>query len=103
METSRQVRYFLIAAVLLLGVWWAFASAAEEEKTAYPNGQFLITGGALKERLRSEPLVIIDVRADKYFDGKMIPGAIRLPWTAFRQDSAAANMGGLFVGADKAQ
>ena len=103
MNTPRTFRHLLIASILLLGVWWAFASAGQEQAADYPNAHFLVTGVELMERLEQEPIVVIDVRDDEFFDGKMIPGAIRLPWTMFRSDSRAANMGGLFVGTEQAQ
>lgn len=91
-----------IALALLLGVWWALASAATTGK-AYPNGQYLLSAAELMQRQQQEPLVIVDVRTDEYFDGKLIPGAIRLPWSQFRHDDPASNMGGLFVGPAEAQ
>jgi thiosulfate/3-mercaptopyruvate sulfurtransferase len=95
-------RFTTIALVLLLGVWWALASAATSDKT-YPNGQYLMSAGELMQRQRQEPLVIVDVRTDEHFDGKLIPGAIRLPWSKFRRADPASNMGGQFVGAAEAQ
>ena len=47
--------------------------------------------------------MIVDVRTDEYFDGKLIPGAIRLPWSQFRREDQATNMDGLFVGPAEAQ
>ena len=103
METNRMPRYLSIAVILLLGICWSFASARPAGDSGYPNDQFHITANELMEKMGKEPLVIVDVRNDKDFDGKMIPGAIRLPWTAFRTDSPADNMGGLFVGPQEAQ
>lgn len=103
MDKPRTVRYTILCGVLLIGVYWVLASAAPVTATPYPNGQFLISAAALQQRLAEEPLVVIDVRNDKHFDGKVIPGAIRMPWSAFRQASTAQNMGGLFVGIDEAQ
>lgn len=91
-----------IALVLLLGVWWALASAANESN-AYPNGRYLLSADELMKRQQQGPLVIVDVRTDEYFDGKLIPGAIRMPWSQFRRDDSAVNMGGLFVGPAEAQ
>lgn len=91
-----------IALVLLLGVWWALASAASEGN-AYPNGRYLLSAAELMQRQQQEPLVIVDVRTDEHFDGKLIPGAIRMPWSQFRRDDPAGNMGGLFVGPAEAQ
>jgi thiosulfate/3-mercaptopyruvate sulfurtransferase len=102
MQKPSLARLTGIALVLLLGVWWALASAASEGK-AYPNGRYLLSAAELMQRQQQEPLVIVDVRPDEYFDGKLIPGAIRLPWSLFRRDDPASNMGGLFVGPAEAQ
>ncbi len=102
MQNFSFVRLTGIALVLLLGVWWALASAASEGQ-AYPNGHYLLRATELMQRQQKEPLVIVDVRSDEHFDGKLIPGAIRLPWSLFRRDDPAGNMGGLFVGPAEAQ
>ena len=102
MHNASFVRLTGIALLLLLGVWWALASAATEG-TTYPNGQYLLRASELMQRQQQEPLVIVDVRTDEYFDGKLIPGAIRLPWSLFRRDDPATNMDGLFVGPVEAQ
>ncbi len=101
MPKPSMARLFGIALVLLLGVWWALAAAATSDQ-AYPNGQYLLTAAELMQR-RQKPLVIVDVRTDEYFDGKLIPGAIRLPWSQFRREDPASNMGGQFVGPAEAQ
>ncbi len=104
MTHHHTLRYVLLAAVLFLGVCWAVASASPAAEKPYPNAQYLITAKQLKQRLNAEePLVIVDVRNDEHFDGKLIPGAIRLPWGQFRHDNPAENMGGLFIGVTKAQ
>ncbi|MFO7811532.1 MAG: rhodanese-like domain-containing protein [Pelovirga sp.] len=102
MQKPSFVRLTGIALVLLLGVWWALASAATEGSD-YPNGQYLLSGTELMERQQQQPLVIVDVRTDEYFDGKLIPGAIRMPWSLFRRDNPATNMAGQFVGPAEAQ
>jgi len=104
MTQTHTIRYVLIAAVLFMGVCWAVASASPAAEKPYPNAQYLITAQQLKQRLSTnEPMIIIDVRNDEHFDGKLIPGAIRLPWGLFRHDSPTENMGGLFIGVTKAQ
>jgi thiosulfate/3-mercaptopyruvate sulfurtransferase len=103
MQKPHSVRYLLIAVALLLGVSWAFAAVETTKAPAYPNSLYLITADQLRQRSQVEPLVIIDVRNDKHFDGKMIPGAIRLPWSLFQQDSSATNIGGTFIGIADAQ
>ncbi len=103
MQKSSLVRLTGIALVLLLGVWWALASAATKGKV-YPNSRYLLSAAELmQQQQQQKPLVIVDVRADKDFDGKLIPGAIRMPWSQFRRDDPAVNMGGLFVGPAQAQ
>jgi len=102
MQKPSFVRLTGIALVLLLGVWWALASAATEGK-AYPNSRYLLSAAELMQRQQQEPLVIVDVRTDEHFDGKLIPGSIRMPWSQFRRDDPAVNMGGLFVGPAEAQ
>lgn len=102
MQKPSLARLTGIALVLVLGVWWALASAASEGKD-YPNGGYLLSAAELMQRQQQEPLVIVDVRTDEHFDGKLIPGAIRLPWSQFQRDDPARNMGGLFVGPAEAQ
>lgn len=101
MEKPSLARLLGITLVLLLGTWWALASAATADKE-FPNDHFLISATELIER-QEEPLVIVDVRSDEHFDGKLIPGAIRLPWSEFRKDDPVSNMSGLFVGTSEAQ
>jgi thiosulfate/3-mercaptopyruvate sulfurtransferase len=48
-------------------------------------------------------MLIVDVRTDDHFDGRLIPGTIRLPWSTFRYNDTAANEGSLFVGVARAQ
>ena len=96
MNIGKQIRYVAIAAILLLGVYWSASSAtsggAGED---YPNAGFLATAEWLKSQKDDASLVIVDVRMDKYFEGKLIPGAIRMPWRQFQYDDVAGNMGGL--------
>jgi thiosulfate/3-mercaptopyruvate sulfurtransferase len=79
-------------------------TASDEGKmTEYPNHEFLVSAKWLKQHITDNKLVILDVRADKYYDGSPIPGAIRLPWTVFRYDDVDANIREKFVGPQKAQ
>ncbi len=103
MQNPHSIRYLLIAVALLLGVSWAFAAVETTKAPAYPNSSYLITAEQLRQRSQDEPVVIVDVRNDEHFDGKMIPGAIRLPWSLFRQDYSATNIGGTFSGTAEAQ
>ncbi|MEE4607861.1 MAG: rhodanese-like domain-containing protein [Desulfobacteraceae bacterium] len=99
MKNGKRIRYVAIAAILLLGIYWSAASAtggaAGED---YPNAGFLATAQWLKSHQADASLVIVDVRMDKYVEGKLIPGAVRMPWRQFQYDDVAGNMGGLFVG-----
>ncbi len=101
MEKSKPIRYVTIAAMLLLGVYWSAASAISGEE--YPNTGFLATGEWLKSHKGDASLMIVDVRTDKDFDGKLIPGAIRMPWSQFQYDESVSNMGEVFVGIVPAQ
>ena len=104
MQNSKRIRSLAIVAILLLGVYWSAASASSStaDKT-YPNAGFLATAQWLKTHHADDSLVIVDVRMDKYFEGEMIPGAIRMPWRQFQRADVAGNMGGLFVGIKRAQ
>jgi len=101
MKNGKLIRYVVIAAVLLLGVYWSAACAISGED--YPNTGFLATGGWLKAHQSDASLVIVDVRADKDVAGALIPGAIRMSWELFQQDDTANNMGEVFVGIARAQ
>lgn len=102
MKNGKLIRYILIAVALLLGVYWSAASATNDGRE-YPNSKYLATAQWLQAHQNDDSLVIVDVREDKYFDGKLIPGAIRMPWGQFRQNDVAGNMGDIFVGIERAQ
>ncbi|MFO7752671.1 MAG: rhodanese-like domain-containing protein, partial [Desulfobacteraceae bacterium] len=104
MKNSKRIRSLAIAAILLLGVYWSAASAISGAAgQAYPNAGFLATAEWLKSQQADDSLVIVDVRMDKYVDGKLVPGAIRMPWRQFQYDDVVGNMSGLFVGIKRAQ
>jgi thiosulfate/3-mercaptopyruvate sulfurtransferase len=103
MKTARTIRYGVIAAVLLLGVYWTVASARNEAPAKYPRAEFLATAQWLKAHRNDPGLIIVDVRTDDHFDGRLIPAAIRLPWERFRTVDRARGIGGKFVGLDAAQ
>ena len=103
MKNGKTIRYVVIAVVLLLGVYWSAASATNGGGQGYPNADYLASAQWLQSHKVDASLVIVDVRMDKYFDGKLIPGAVRMPWRQFRYNDAAGNMGGLFVGVERAQ
>lgn len=100
MKKGEMIRYVVIVAILLLGLYWSLASAAGKD---YPNAHFLATAEWLKTHKNDASLVIVDVRADKDVAGKVIPGAIRMSWELFQQDDTANNMGEVFVGIARAQ
>lgn len=103
MKNGKTIRYVVIAVVLLLGIYWSAASARSSDSQGYPNADYLASAEWLQSHKDDPSLVIVDVRIDKYFDGKLIPGALRMPWRQFRYNDAAANVGGRFVGIERAQ
>ncbi|MFZ7110684.1 MAG: sulfurtransferase [Desulfatiglandales bacterium] len=104
MRNDKWIRYPAIAVLLLVGVFWSVAAAVGVSSNPdYPNARFLATAEWLQSHEEDPALVVVDVREDKYFDDKLIPGAVRMPWGRFRYDDTAVNMGGLFVGIERAQ
>lgn len=105
MNQKRLIRYTVIGILLFLGVCWSLADAARQQTRsgAYPRGELLASAEWLKQHVDDDGLVILDVRADKYFDGNLIPGAIRLPWKTFRYNNTALHVGSVFVGVEEAQ
>ena len=104
MKNGKLIRYAAIAAILLLGVYWSAASATSGGAGKdYPNAGFLATAEWLKSHKDDASLVIVDVRMDKYVEGKLIPGAVRMPWVQFQYGDTAGNMGEVFVGIARAQ
>ncbi len=99
----KMLRYGIIAVLLILGVYWSLAEAQKAGETGYPNADFLATAQWLQDHADDSGLVIVDVRTDKHFDDNLIPGAIRMPWRQFQYNDAAANIGGRFVGTERAQ
>lgn len=102
MRETHWVRYGVIAVLLVLGAFWALASARQTAEE-YPGGRFLATGAWLRAHLDDPNLVVVDVRTDKDFDGRAIPGAVRMPWTLFRYDDPSRGHGDIFVGTVRAQ
>ncbi len=105
METqSRILRPLITGTVLALAVIWSLASAGPGRATgAYPRADLLASPEWLESHARDPDVVIVDVRTDEHFDGKLIPGATRLPWSLFRRNAPASNVGSLFVGVARAQ
>jgi thiosulfate/3-mercaptopyruvate sulfurtransferase len=104
MAQKQSVRFIVIAVLLLLGVWWSLASADRGAAlSGYPGGRFLATADWVKQHHNDPGLIIVDVRDDEHFDGKLIPGAIRMPWIEFRYTDRARGIDGVFVGPARAQ
>lgn len=102
MKGNKTLRHAVIAVLLLLGVLWAFSSAAEKEK-GYPNSQFITSAQWLKTHLGDTDIVVVDVRSDDHFDGSLIPKAVRMPWSLFRFNDIGSNLASTFVGVREAQ
>ncbi len=104
MKQARPLRLGIIALLLLLGVFWAFVSAKTPgEEQGYPNGRFLVTADWLNQHLEDKGLVVVDVREKKYLADAFIPGAVHMEWQLFQQSDLSRGLGGIFVGADRAQ
>lgn len=98
------IRYGVLAVLLALGVLWSLVSAQQTERTGgYPNADLLASPQWLHAHIDDQDVLVVDVRTDEHFDGRLIPGAIRLPWSSFRYNDTAANEGELFVGTSRAQ
>ncbi len=102
MKSLFSIRYWLTAGILALAVFWSLGSSAEKQQ-AYPNGSLIVDAQWLDDHSRDADLVIVDVRTDEYFDGGLIPGAVRMPWSVFRFNDAGAKLASKFVGVDEAQ
>lgn len=103
MEKRRILRYSILALALGLALIWSLASAKGEGKRSFPSARYLVTAAWLKQHLKDPHLVVVDVRNDKDFDGRLVPGAVRMPWGQFRYNDSAHNIGGRFVGIERAQ
>lgn len=102
MRTQKTLRYAVIAVFLLLGLVWSLASA-QDGGQSYPNADFLASPEWIRTEAGADDVALVDVRTDKYFDGRLIPGAIRMPWALFRYNDTARNIGDVFVGTARAQ
>ena len=101
MPQRHALRYAIIGAVLALAAIWTLAAAQTE--IPYANQRFVATPTWLMQHLDDPKVVVVDVRTDKHFDGKVIPGAVRMPWSLMRYNDRAQNLGGVFVGPEQAQ
>lgn len=95
------IKRLVIAALLVLGCIWSVSSAPAVSGMA--NSELLVSPQWVSENREDDGVVIVDVREDKYFDGRVIPGAIRMPWRLFRKNDLLYGLGGVFVGLDEAQ
>lgn len=102
-QPAKSFRPLILAVILALGVYGALASAARTGAHTYPNGQFLATGAWLKAHAKDPGVVVVDVRGDKDFDGRVIPGAVRMPWGQFQAPDTARGINAVFVGPAAAQ
>jgi len=103
-DRSMWIRHGVLAVLLALGVLWSLVSALQAAATGdYPNAHLLATPEWLKTHAGDDDILIVDVRTDEHFEGRLIPGALRLPWSQFRYNNTAANEGELFVGTSRAQ
>jgi len=65
------LRYWLIAALLLLGVVWSLASAQQKGGSSqYPNSDLLTTPQWLKQHAGGDDMRIIDVRSAAEYKGE---------------------------------
>lgn len=103
MNGNRLLRYGIILTVMALGLVWSLAQAAKEGAGGYPNAALLATAQWLKAQADDADVVVVDVRTDEHFDGELIPGAIRLPWSELRYNDRSRNLGDIFIGVDRAQ
>lgn len=98
---SNMVKNLVILGLLLLAGAWSVSSAPAVMRGANPR--FLVSSRWVSENKMDENVVVVDVREDEYFDGRVIPGAIRMPWRLFRKNDLLYGLGGVFVGLDVAQ
>ncbi|MCF8075854.1 MAG: sulfurtransferase [Desulfotignum sp.] len=102
MKTNNRLRYIILALVLFLGLVWSLVSASQQADT-YPNSRFVAYPHWLKAHIDDTDLVIADVRTDDHFDGALIPGAIRLPWSIFQHNDIGDDVASTFIGIARAQ
>lgn len=102
MKKNNSLRYVTLALVLFLGLLWSLVSASQQENS-YPNSRFVAYPQWLKAHIDDTDLVIADVRTDDHFDGALIPGAIRLPWSMFQHNDIGDDVASTFIGIARAQ
>lgn len=97
------LRKMLIALGIATIASWSLAAAQAEDagkEGAYARPDLVATPAWLQEQHAS--CVVVDVRSDEYFDGNLIPGAVRLPWSRFRQAQGLTGIDSTFVGTARA-
>lgn len=103
-KQNHKIRFIAIGIVLLLILVWSVSMAQDEGADAlYPNSRFLVKAETLKEEMDQDDVIIVDVRTDEHYTGKIIPGAIRMKWSDFRHDDVSTGTASLFVGTQRAQ
>jgi thiosulfate/3-mercaptopyruvate sulfurtransferase len=103
MEKKKMVvRHIILALVMFLCVLWSLGSASQQDQS-YPNTRFITDAQWLQDHLNEPGMVIADVRSNDYYDGAVIPGAIRLPWADFRFNDIGSNVASTFTGITRAQ
>jgi thiosulfate/3-mercaptopyruvate sulfurtransferase len=102
MIVQRPIRSAVLGAVLVLALAWSLALGADETP-GYPNADLLASVDWLAENADASDLVIVDVRTDEHFDGAVIPGAVRMPWSLFREIDPMLGAAGMFVGVPRAE
>lgn len=99
--SSVVIKRTVIATLLVLTSVWSLSSVPKVG--AYLKSDFLATPDWVSSHKEEDAVVVVDVREDKYFDDRVIPGAIRMPWRLFRKNDLLYGLGGVFVGLDEAQ
>lgn len=95
------IKRTVIAGLLILAGMWSLSAASSV--AAFPNSDFLTTTAWVAAHKGDVDVVVVDVREDKYWDGRVIPDAVRMPWRTFRKNDLLYGLGGVFVGLDEAQ
>lgn len=99
--SSMAIKRTVIVGVLILACSWSLSYATNAG--GYANPEFLTTPEWVAAHKADADVVVVDVREDKYFDGRVIPDAVRLPWRLFRKNDLLYGLGGVFVGLEEAQ
>lgn len=99
--SSTAIKRTVIAGLLVLAGMWSLSAASDVN--AYLESDFLTTAQWVAAHKSDDDVVVVDVREDKYFDDRVIPDAVRMPWRMFRKNDLLYGLGGVFIGLDEAQ